>query len=74
MGGSVPFDVALKSRLDIIKPSKKDFEDCLRNHPFKFTPGVEDLIAYLQERKVSVFLVSGGFRQVRSLFTVDFSV
>ena len=39
MGGAVLFQDALKDRLDIIKPSKQDIDDCMLKYPLKFTPG-----------------------------------
>ncbi|RLN63029.1 hypothetical protein BBJ29_007862 [Phytophthora kernoviae] len=62
MNGGVKFEDALAARLDIIKPSKKDIQDCLKKHPPQFTPGVKKLVATLHEKGIAVFLVSGGFR------------
>jgi hypothetical protein len=39
MGGDVPFEVALAARLELIKPSMKDFDDCLAANPPPLTPG-----------------------------------
>jgi phosphoserine phosphatase len=39
MGGDVPFEVALAARLELIKPSKKDFDDCLAASPPPLTDG-----------------------------------
>ena len=64
MGGSVPFHEALEARLDLIKPSYSDIENCHVQHPLKLTPGVADLISALHKCKASVYLVSGGFRQM----------
>jgi phosphoserine phosphatase len=60
------FQDALRARLDIIKPSESDFKNCHAAHPPRFTPGVTKLISRLQARGVHVYLVSGGFRQVRT--------
>lgn len=64
MGGSVPFDEALKARLELFKPSQLDIEACLEKHPLELTPGVATLIETLHSRDVHVYLVSGGFRQM----------
>ncbi|GAB5369654.1 hypothetical protein AAMO2058_001423700 [Amorphochlora amoebiformis] len=64
MGGSMPFHVALANRLDIMKPSRKDIDDCLKNHPLKFSPGLEEFINALRNQGTVVYLVSGGFRQM----------
>jgi len=62
MGGSVPFEVALARRLDLIRPSRDLLARCLAAHPPRLTPGVRELIAELQARGTAVWLVSGGFR------------
>jgi phosphoserine phosphatase len=62
MGGNMKFEDALASRLEIIKPSKKDFSDCMEKHSFRLTPGVAELIHKLHERGTYVYLVSGGLR------------
>lgn len=64
MGGTVLFQDALKDRLQLIKPSEQDINDCMKKHPFKFTPGIQAVIEQLQERGTYVYLVSGGFRQM----------
>jgi phosphoserine phosphatase len=64
MGGGVPFEVALRQRLDIIRPSRAAVADCLRRHPPRLTPGISELIHRLSGRGVHVYLVSGGFRQM----------
>ncbi|KAE8911781.1 hypothetical protein PF005_g9086 [Phytophthora fragariae] len=62
MNGNVKFEDALAARLDIIKPSRQDIQDCLKQHPPKFTPGIKKLMSTLQDKGIAVFLVSGGFR------------
>jgi phosphoserine phosphatase len=64
MGGSVPFHVALEARLNLIKPSRQQVEACLQKHPLVFTPGMPELMSTLHKKGKTVFLVSGGFRQM----------
>lgn len=64
MGGSVPFHVALEERLKLFHPSKQDIDRCLEQHPLALSNGMSDLVAKLHGRQTSVFLVSGGFRQM----------
>ena len=64
MGGSVPFHVALEARLDLIKPTHQQVKDCLKLHPLEFTPQMKDLMFNLHSKGKTVFLVSGGFRQM----------
>ncbi|TDH67296.1 hypothetical protein CCR75_000720 [Bremia lactucae] len=62
MNGNVKFEKALAARLGIIKPSRQDFQSCLKQNPPKFTPGIKKLIKTLQDKGIAVFFVSGGFR------------
>ncbi|KAF0692960.1 Aste57867_16006 [Aphanomyces stellatus] len=62
MNGGVKFEDALAARLDIIRPSRQDVEDCLRAHPPKLTTGIATLIKGLHARDIDVYFVSGGFR------------
>lgn len=61
MNGNTPFEVALESRLNIMKPSLASIEKCLVEHPPKLTDGMLELIQALQSKHIHVFLVSGGF-------------
>mmetsp|Transcript_21182 Transcript_21182/g.29953 ORF Transcript_21182/g.29953 Transcript_21182/m.29953 type:complete len:295 (-) Transcript_21182:60-944(-) len=62
MTGTTKFEDALAMRLDLLKPSLKDIEDCLEKHPLELTEGVEEFIESLLNKGVDVYLVSGGFR------------
>ncbi|KAH7365894.1 hypothetical protein KP509_18G051700 [Ceratopteris richardii] len=64
MGGSVPFEEALSARLSIFKPSLKDTETFIASNPPKISPGIEDLIKKLHSKGKTVYLISGGFRQM----------
>ncbi|KJE89325.1 phosphoserine phosphatase [Capsaspora owczarzaki ATCC 30864] len=64
MGGAVPFQVALKQRLDLIKPSAQNIHDCLQQHPPHLTSGVKELVEMLKACGVDVYVVTGGFRQM----------
>lgn len=64
MEGSVLFEDALKSRLDLIKPSKSSIDECLKKRTIAFTSGVEKVVELLHERGTHVYLISGGFRQM----------
>ncbi len=61
MGGAVPFQDALRQRLELIRPSRSMVADCLRTHPPRLTPGILDLVNALTRRRVAVYLVTGGF-------------
>jgi phosphoserine phosphatase len=62
MDGNVKFEDALAARLDIIKPSRKNFDECHEIHPPRLSPGVKELIDALHAAGKDVYLVSGGFR------------
>lgn len=64
MGGQVLFHDALAARLELIKPSRMDIENCLKKHPLQLTQGVKEFISKLHGKGIPVYLVSGGFRQV----------
>lgn len=64
MGGNMTFQEALKKRLDIIRPSVSQVQDFLDKFPVRLTPGISELVKALQERGVTVYLVSGGFRSL----------
>ena len=64
MGGHVPFQDALRQRLELIRPSKSMVADCLRAHPPRLTPGIGDLVNALSRRRVAVYLITGGFTQM----------
>jgi phosphoserine phosphatase len=66
MGGDVLFQDALAARLDLIQPSQQDLTAYLAKYPVKLTPGVKELVDLLHQRGKAVYLVSGGFRQVRA--------
>ena len=62
MDGGVKFEDAIAARLDLIKPSVSDVEECLSRHPPNLTPGAQALCAALTARGTAVYVVSGGFR------------
>jgi phosphoserine phosphatase len=61
MGGSIPFEVSLRERLELIRPSRELIESCLAAHPPRLTHGIAELVATLRTRGVRIHLVSGGF-------------
>lgn len=66
MGGDTPFHVALENRLKVMKPTQQKLNEMLAAHPAEemLTPGVAALISELQAGGKTVYLVSGGFRQM----------
>jgi phosphoserine phosphatase len=64
MGGSVPFQDALASRLDLIRPSAATLASFLAAHPPRLSPGIAALVAALHAKGKDVYLVSGGFTQM----------
>lgn len=70
MNGSVPFEISLRDRLDLMRPSSAAVAECVAKHPASFSPGFESFLSWMREwfasrndgRALPVFLVSGGFR------------
>jgi phosphoserine phosphatase len=64
MAGAVPFQDALRARLEAIRPSRALVAACLAAHPPRLTPGAAELVAALTARGVHVYLLSGGFAEM----------
>ncbi|XP_023013779.1 phosphoserine phosphatase [Leptinotarsa decemlineata] len=61
MTGNMTFQDALNLRLNIINPSLNQVKEFISTKPPTLTPGIRKLVEVLHNRKVLVFLVSGGF-------------
>ena len=64
MGGNMSFREALQSRLNLIQPSRQCLEQFIRNHPLQLTEGIVELIDLLHERRIPVYLITGGFHSI----------
>jgi len=66
MDGSMSLEVALEERLRIINCKPADVKRFLQAHPphTRLTTGIEELIRALQARGISIYLISGGFREL----------
>ena len=64
MEGDMPFQDALKARLEIMQPSSDQLKTFLTAHPSKLTPGMQEVIDCIRKKGMSVYLVSGGFVQM----------
>ncbi|KAL3651326.1 hypothetical protein CASFOL_004328 [Castilleja foliolosa] len=64
MNGSVPFEQALAARLSLFNPSLSQVREFLEKRPPSLSPGIDALVKKLKEKNKSVYLVSGGFRQM----------
>lgn len=69
MGGSMRFEDALKSRLDLMTPSKATVDRCLKEHPPRLSPGMSQVppfcfgFVYVSSpRKICSLIVYGGRR------------
>lgn len=58
MGGSMPFQDALKARLDLMTPSRKMVDLCLREHPPRLSPGAWLFLQRANKRVVELLLSS----------------
>jgi len=61
MEGNVKFQDAMAQRLQIMQPTVEGVEKCLEKEKPRFTRGMKQVMARLQERGVDLYLVSGGF-------------
>uniref|UniRef100_A0A7S3Z9N4 phosphoserine phosphatase n=1 Tax=Lotharella globosa TaxID=91324 RepID=A0A7S3Z9N4_9EUKA len=41
-----------------------DIDNCMKDHPLEFSPGLQDFVQALKDKGCDVYLVSGGFRQM----------
>jgi len=64
MGGNMSFRTALQTRLNLIQPTRQRLEQFLLNHPSQLTDGIAELIDLLHERKIPVYLITGGFHSI----------
>jgi len=64
MGGNMSFRTALQARLNLIQPTHQRLEQFLQNHPSQLTDGIAELIDLLHERKIPVYLITGGFHSI----------
>jgi phosphoserine phosphatase len=64
MGGTTNFEDALAARLDLMRPSRRDVEECIAQRPNELSPGIQHLISLLHARGTHVYIISGGFRQM----------
>jgi phosphoserine phosphatase len=64
MGGNMSFRTALQARLNLIQPTRSRLEQFLTNHPSQLTDGIAELIDLLHERKIPVYLITGGFHSI----------
>jgi len=62
MDGGTRFQDALAARLDLIKPSRQDVEQCLIKHPPLLSPRAAEFVQSLRMHGKAVHIVSGGFR------------
>lgn len=64
MNGGMTFREALKTRLDVMKPSIDQLEAFAEAHPPRLTEGIVELISELHRRNIAVYLITGGFRRL----------
>lgn len=61
MNGEISFHESLRIRLNILKPTREQLKDFIRQRKVRLTPGAEALVAELHVRHIPVYLISGGF-------------
>jgi phosphoserine phosphatase len=55
MGGTVKFEDALAMRLGLMKVSRTDMQNFLRDHPPRLSPGIRELVSTLQAKGKQVW-------------------
>lgn len=73
-GGNVCFRESLKTRLDLIRPTKNQLNHFIEHNPPQFSHGIYDLIDVLYDHNKDVFLVSGSFRPIIEPVALSLSV
>jgi phosphoserine phosphatase len=64
MNGEIPFEKALFYRLNAMQCSRQQMDAYLKEYPVKLSIGFQELRDKLKEKGKTVYLVSGGFRQM----------
>ena len=64
MNGEIPFEKALFYRLNAMQCSRQQMDAYLKEYPVKLSNGFQELRDKLKEKGKTVYLVSGGFRQM----------
>ena len=64
MNGEIPFEKALFYRLNAMQCSRHQMDAYLKEYPVKLSNGFQELRDKLKEKGKTVYLVSGGFRQM----------
>lgn len=64
MGGGISFRDALEMRLQVMQPTRAALEEYLGKESPKLSPRIKDLFDALRANGKTVYLVSGGFRQM----------
>lgn len=64
MSGEIDFLTSLKLRLSLVSLSRQDFLSFGESAFHYLTPGIDEVIAALQEKGVDIWIVSGALREV----------
>ncbi len=63
MNGQIPFDMSLKMRFDLIRPTGKDIQKTISKLLHKITPSVYKNKRFFKENAGDIYIVSGGFKE-----------
>lgn len=64
MNGELDFQTSLSTRLRLARTEKKDFARMAEEIESLLTPGIDDLLNFLRQKKQELFIVSGGFTEI----------
>lgn len=63
MSGGIDLLESLNRRLQTVSINKKHIEELKSIISKYITPGISDIIKYLQEKEQNIFIISGGFKE-----------
>lgn len=61
MNGLLPFKKALLLKLNLIKPSKKDFALLSKAYLKNLSPGAKEAIEFFKKKRAEIFIITGSF-------------
>ena len=64
MGGEIPFDISLQSRVELLNTFKKDIQSITKIFSKEVTPSFERNISFIQKYASRIFIISGGFKEM----------
>ena len=64
MNGEIPFSKSLRMRLKLLSPTEREIETCAQIIKLHITKSIFDNKSFFESKAQSIFIVSGGFREL----------